>query len=97
MLKIVEFFVCMIREVIRLNNQLISTNFFRLIVDAELCSSSTISHRNFELIRPVYTTEKLGTDPSEKWYGPHIFAHVNNAYHDFSDGYGPLLFSVLGP
>ena len=48
-------------------------------------------------LRPVYTTEILGTDPSEKWYTPHIFAHVNNAYHDFSDGYGPLLFSVLGP
>ena len=42
--------------------------------------------------RPVYTTEKLGTDPTRKEYGPHIFARINIVDHVFWHGYGPVFF-----
>ena len=48
-------------------------------------------------LKPVYRTEKMGTDPSKREYGPHIFARVNNPYHVLGDGYGPVFFLVLGP
>ena len=39
---------------------------------------------NIRVYKPVYTTEKLGTDPSRKEYGPHIFARrANYAYNVF--------------
>ena len=47
--------------------------------------------------KAVYTTEKLGTDLTRKEYGTHIFARVNFADHVFWQGYGPVLFSGLGP
>ena len=47
--------------------------------------------------KAVYTTEKLGSDPTRKEYGHHIFARVNFADHVFWHGYGPVFFSVLGP
>ena len=50
-----------------------------------------------QIFKAVYTTEKLGTDPTRKEYGPHIFARVNFADHVFWHGYGPVFFSVLGP
>ena len=39
-----------------------------------------------KVLKPIYMTEKMGTDPSKKEYGPHIFARVINRYHVFGDG-----------
>ena len=52
---------------------------------------------DFTHLRPVYTTENLGTDPTIKEYGPHIFAPVNFVDHVFWHRYGPVFFGVLGP
>ena len=46
--------------------------------------------------KAVYTTEKMGTDPTRKEYGPHIFARVNFADHVFWHGYGPVFFFGFG-
>ena len=56
-----------------------------------LCKSQGIDSK------AVCTTEKLGTDPTRKEYGPDIFARVNFGDHVFWHGYGPVFFSVLGP
>ena len=61
----------------------------RLVFDPE----TTLKGRFTRQKNWVRTRQKNGTDRTFLL----IFAHVNNAYHDFSDGYGPLLFSVLGP
>ena len=46
----------------------------------------------------VYTTEKLGTDPTRKEYGPHIFARVNFVDHVFWHGMGTrVLFGFMAP
>ena len=53
--------------------------------------SNKLSNNNDNTaLKPIYTTEKLGTDPSRKASGPHIFVRINYAYHVSEDGCWPF-------
>ena len=47
-------------------------------------------------LKPVHTTEKLGTHPTRKASGPHLFVRVNYAYHVLKMGTDPLFFGGGG-
>ena len=80
----------------------INLSVLRVITQESYCNAESTfqSFQSCELatttLKPVYTTEKLGTDPSRKEYGPRIFARVNYVCHVFEDWHGLVFFQVLG-
>ena len=55
-----------------------------------MLSNKLLNNNEKTALRPVYAAEKLGTDPSRKSSGPHIFVRVNCAYHASEDEQEPF-------
>lgn len=61
-----------------------------------MLSNKLLNNNEKTALRPVYAAEKLGTDPSRKSSGPHIFSRVNCAYLVSEDEQEPFLFGGGG-
>lgn len=61
-----------------------------------MLSNKLLNNSDKTALKPVYTAEKLGTDPSRKGFGPHIFVRVNCAYHASEDEQEPFFWGRGG-